>query len=664
MTDAQPTSGARKRIRLGDLLVENRMITAQQLDKALAEQKKTGARLGRMLVELGYIDDHALLGFLSRQLNVPHVDLRQFQFRPETVRRLPETLSRRFRAIVLEDRKGSYLVGFADPTDLFAQDEIARVLQGPVQVAVVRESDLLAAFDTVFRRTDEISSIAEELGEELADSDIDLAQLAMGADVTEAPVVRLLQTLFEDAVQVGASDVHIEPDETVLRIRQRIDGVLQEQVMKERRIAPALVSRLKLMGGLNISEKRLPQDGRFNIRVRERSIDVRLSTMPTIHGESVVMRLLDQSQGILGLDRIGMPEDMVRRFRRAIHRPHGMVLVTGPTGSGKTSTLYSALAELNVAGKKIITIEDPVEYRLPRINQVQINFKINLTFAGVLRTALRQDPDIILIGEMRDQETAEIGLRAAMTGHLVLSTLHTNDAVSTANRLIDMGAPGYLVATSLDAVLAQRLVRRICPNCAEPAPPDAHERAWLATLVDLQLAHDGHGFKRGSGCMQCNNTGYKGRIGVFELLEIDDDLADALRRSDAAAFHRRALNKPGFRTLTQTAIDLAAQGLTTLEEVVRIGGEIDLDDSTYSATLSTVTSADAALATTTNATTSVPSIATTSPPSPPATGTVTPPAGASTPTTPGRGSEQANRLELAPLEFSPHRDRGPSGQQS
>ncbi len=567
----------RKRIRLGDLLVDNRMISQQQLEAALAEQQKTGVRLGRTLVDLGYIDDQALLDFLSRQLRLPYVDLRQYQFRPELVRRLPETASRRFRAILLDDKAGAFLVGMADPTDIFAQDEIARVLQREIRVAVVREADLLATFDSVFRRTDEISSIAEELGEELADTDIDLARLALGANVADAPVVRLLQTLFEDAVQVGASDIHIEPDESVLRIRQRIDGVLQEQVMKERRIAAALVSRLKLMGGLNISEKRLPQDGRFNIRVRERSIDVRLSTMPTIHGESVVMRLLDQSQGILGLDRIGMPAEMLRRFRRATRKPHGMVLVTGPTGSGKTSTLYAALSELNEAGKKIITIEDPVEYRLPRINQVQVNFKINLDFAGVLRTALRQDPDIILVGEMRDRETAEIGLRAAMTGHLVLSTLHTNDAVSTANRLIDMGAPGYLVATSLEAVLAQRLVRRVCPNCAEAHRPDAHELAWLRSTMPALDLPDG-GFRRGAGCMQCNNTGYKGRMGVFELLEIDEPLADALRRSDTGAFHRLALGRPGYRTLAHNALELAARGLTTLEEVVRIGGELDPGD--------------------------------------------------------------------------------------
>lgn len=574
MTEFSSPAAPRKRIRLGDLLVENGLITQQQLEAALTAQKANGLRLGRSLVDLGHIDEQSLLNFLSRQLNVPHVDLRHFQFKPELVRRMPETLSRRFRAIVLDERNGEDLVGMADPTDLFAQDEIARVLQRPIRIAVVREADLLAAFDTVFRRTDEISSIAEELGEELAEADIDLARLVQGADVADAPVVRLLQTLLEDAVQINASDIHIEPDESVLRIRQRIDGVLQEQVMKERRIASALVSRLKLMAGLNISERRLPQDGRFNIRVRERSVDVRLSTMPTIHGESVVMRLLDQSQGIRGLDNMGMPPGVLRSLRRVIRKPHGMVLVTGPTGSGKTSTLYSVLAELNDPGKKIITIEDPVEYRLPRINQVQVNFKINLTFSGVLRTALRQDPDIILIGEMRDQETAEIGLRAAMTGHLVLSTLHTNDSVSTANRLIDMGAPGYLVATSLDAVLAQRLIRRICPNCAQPYTPDVHESVWLKALPVSSAVQPHTRFMHGAGCVQCNNTGYKGRMGVFEFLEIDDTLADALRQGDAALFHRQALARPGFKTLFQSALELAAQGLTTLEEVVRIGGEI------------------------------------------------------------------------------------------
>jgi MSHA biogenesis protein MshE len=340
------------------------------------------------------------------------------------VRLVPEAIARRYRIVAPDDSQETILVGMADPTDIFAYDELNRILKKPVRLAVVREGELLRTIDSVYRKTDEISSLAEELNEELSDTDFNFEELLRSSDVSEAPVVKLLQSVFEDAIQIGASDIHIEPDEHVLRIRQRIDGVLREQEMKERRIAAALVSRLKLMGGLDISERRLPQDGRFNIRVKEKPIDVRLSTMPTQHGESVVMRLLNQSGGSVNLATIGMPEQMLRRFWRNIQMPHGMVLVTGPTGSGKTTTLYGALSELNSSEKKIITVEDPVEYRLTRVNQVQVNSKIGLNFTNVLRTALRQDPDILLIGEIRDQETAEIALRTSITGHLVLSTLH------------------------------------------------------------------------------------------------------------------------------------------------------------------------------------------------------------------------------------------------
>ncbi|HYW02945.1 MAG TPA: GspE/PulE family protein, partial [Gammaproteobacteria bacterium] len=453
-------SAVRQKIRIGDLLVSNKVISEQQLQDALAEQKKTGRKLGRVLIELGFISEDQLLDFLSRQLAIPVVDLRHYKFSPDVVRKLPETYARRYRAIVLADTDNGMLVGMVDPTDIFGYDELSRILKRPIKQALVRESDLLRAIDTVYRRTEEIFSLAEELGEELSQSDYDLARLLEEEEDVDAPVARLLQSMFEDAVQVHASDIHIEPDESVLRIRQRVDGVLQEQIIEERRIASALVTRLKLMSGLDISEKRLPQDGRFNIRVKNSSIDVRLSTMPIQHGESVVMRLLDQSHGMLSLSQLGMPESMMSRFRGLIRRPYGMVLVTGPTGSGKTTTLYAALSEINQPGSKIISVEDPVEYRLPRVNQVQVHSRIGLDFARVLRSALRQDPDIIMVGEMRDAETAEIGLRAAMTGHLVLSTLHTNDALATVNRLLDMGAAGYMVATALDAIVAQRLVRR------------------------------------------------------------------------------------------------------------------------------------------------------------------------------------------------------------
>jgi len=413
---------ALKKIRIGDLLVQSGIITQTQLEQALASQKETGRKLGKALVELGFVREPELLEFLSRQLQIPLLNLRQYKIDPEAVKLLPEAQARRFRAMVLSRSGHEAIVGMADPTDIVAYDEIGRILRMPVQAALVRESDLLHMIDQLYRRTEEITHLAGQIGEELAQNDFDLASLAGSVDVADAPVVKLLQSLFQDAVQVRASDIHIEPDEGLLRIRQRVDGVLQEHVIQEKRAAAALVSRLKLMSGLNISERRVPQDGRFSIRLRERNIDVRLSTMPVQHGESVVMRLLDRSAGMLNLEQLGMPADMLRRYRRNIRLPHGMVLVTGPTGSGKTTTLYAALSELNSPEKKIITAEDPVEYTLPRINQVQVHTQIGLTFASVLRAALRQDPDIVLVGEMRDRETAEIALRASLTGHLVLST--------------------------------------------------------------------------------------------------------------------------------------------------------------------------------------------------------------------------------------------------
>ncbi|MFU8837661.1 MAG: GspE/PulE family protein [Thiohalomonadaceae bacterium] len=562
----------RKKIRIGDLLVEHKIISEAQLGQALTEQKRSGHKLGRTLIELSIISEDQLLQFLSRQLQLPFIDLKHYKYNAETVRRVPETLARRYRAIALEDSGDTPLVGMADPTDIFAYDELSKILKNDLRLAVVREADLLRTIDLVYRKTEEISSLAEELSEELSDSDISIEQMLQGADVSDAPVVKLLQSLFEDAVQIGASDIHIEPDEHVLRIRQRIDGVLQEQVMKEKRIAAAVVSRLKLMAGLDISERRLPQDGRFNIRVKEHSIDVRVSTMPIQYGESVVMRLLDQSGGSLDLKKIGMPALMLNSFRRHIHKPHGIVLVTGPTGSGKTTTLYGALSELNAPEKKIITVEDPVEYRLPRINQVQVNPKIGLSFANVLRTALRQDPDVVLVGEIRDQETAEIALRAAITGHLVLSTLHTNDAISTAIRLIDMGIPGYMVATSLQVIIAQRLVRRICDSCIDEYQPTVQEKSWL--LAQLDIDSESLHFKSGRGCPHCNNTGYRGRVGVFELLELNEAMADALRREDTAGFTRAAHDNPAFHSLAHNALSFAFEGLTTLEEVLRLVGEI------------------------------------------------------------------------------------------
>jgi len=571
---SNPADKKRQKIRLGDLLVQHKIISENQLQQALREQKASGHKLGRVLVQLGFISDDELLEFLGRQLNLPIVDLKHYKFRPQTVRLLPEQHARRYRAIVLAEKNNELTVGMADATDLFAFDELRRLLKKPLSIALVRESDLLRAIDIVYRRTEEISTLAEELGEELSDSDYDLAELDSEGNEDDAPVIKLLRSMFEDAIQIGASDIHIEPDESVVRIRQRVDGELQEQIIEGRRIASALVTRLKLMAALNISEKRLPQDGRFSIRVKKRKIDVRLSTMPIQYGESVVMRLLDQTGGLLELGALGIPDTILPRIRRMIERPSGMMLVTGPTGSGKTTTLYASLNHINTADAKIITVEDPVEYRLPRINQVQVHARIGLDFARVLRTALRQDPDIIMVGEMRDRETVEIGLRAAMTGHLVLSTLHTNNAIDTVIRLLDMGAEGFMVATSLNAVIAQRLVRRVCDSCGEPTEPDAHQKAWLAEQLPAEELARAE-FRHGPGCAYCSNTGYRGRIGVYEMLEIDEPLAEALRQTDTGAFIRAASDQRGFRALVMNALDYALEGITSVEDVIRLAGGVD-----------------------------------------------------------------------------------------
>ncbi len=509
-----------RKIRLGDLLVQAGLISDAQLQLALQDQKRTGSKLGRTVLDLGFIDEGRLLRALSEQLQIPFVELKHYKFDNQLTQSLPEAVARRFRVLVLSRQADGLLVGMTDPLDLFAQDEMERLLGKRVFPAVVRENELLGALDQLYRRTSEIASLAGELEGELQESDFDLSRLGAESN-SDAPVVRLLQTLFEDAVQMKASDIHIEPDEGVVRIRQRIDGVLNEQVMKEHRVASALVMRLKIMSGLDISEKRLPQDGRFNIRVKNRNLDVRVSTMPVQFGESVVMRLLDQS-----------------------------------------------LSELNSPEKKIITVEDPVEYRLPRINQVQVNAKIELTFARVLRAALRQDPDIVLVGEIRDQETAEIGLRAALTGHLVLSTLHTNDALTSAMRLIDMGVEPFLVATALNAVLAQRLIRRVCENCQEEHQPDPRQLAWLEALHGSSLA--GKRFYRGSGCHQCHNSGYSGRIGVYELLELDEAMVAALRRGDPQGFAEAARQQPHYRPLAECAMDYAIAGVTSVDEVLKV----------------------------------------------------------------------------------------------
>jgi MSHA biogenesis protein MshE len=568
-----------ERVRLGDLLVQQGLVTAEQLAQALAAQKTSGRKLGRVLIDNGWIDEVQIAQALARQLRAPYVDLARRSVRPEVARLLSEVQARRLRAMPLEETPSGVRVGMADPTDIAVYDELARLIRRDIEVAVVAESQLLAAIDRSYRNTEEIAGHAKALTSELASVEVELGDLLglNAASTEDAPVVRLLTSVFEEALRVRASDVHIEPQEKHLRIRFRIDGVLHVQTEADAKIAGAVALRLKLMSGLDISEKRLPQDGRFAVKLKSGSVDVRISTMPTQHGESVVMRLLNQSGGILSLERLNLPPSVAQAVQRAIRRPSGMILVTGPTGSGKTTTLYAALNALNSTGRKIITVEDPVEYRLPGLNQVQVHDKIDLSFDRVLRAALRQDPDIILVGEMRDHKTAEIGLRAALTGHLVLSTLHTNDAASTPVRLLDMGVPRYMVALSLQLVLAQRLVRMVCPHCAQPYQPQAHEHEWLTSLagaaVDEAIAAGR--LRHGGGCGECNHTGYAGRTGVYEFLEMTQELVEALNHGDPARFAQAARRQMAGQTLALDALRLVLEGRTSVEEAMRVSNQAE-----------------------------------------------------------------------------------------
>ena len=553
--------------------MQQKLLSEEQLQFSLGEQKRTGRKLGRIFVENGFVKEEQISGALAKQLNIPYINLKFYNINSETVRMLPETQARRFRVLALENRSNTLLIGMVDPTDLFAYDEISRAVKKEIELAVVNESELLQTIDRIYRRTGEITDLARELEQDLGDAAVDFGSLGITAGLEEAPVVKLLQSVFDDATQVRASDIHIEPQEGQLQIRFRIDGLLHLQTEADIKIAPSLALRLKLMSGLDISEKRLPQDGRFAIKVKQSQIDVRISTMPTQFGESVVMRLLNQSGGTLKLDSIGMPTGMVEKFRAILARPNGLVLVTGPTGSGKTTTLYGALAELNTMERKLITVEDPVEYRLPGINQVQVNDKIELSFARVLRAALRQDPDVLLVGEIRDQETAQIALSAAMTGHLVLSTLHTNDAVSTPMRLLDMGVPRFMVASSLQAVLAQRLMRVICESCADVYTLKASEHEWLK--AELGDTVNQRRYMHGRGCSHCNGMGYLGRVGVYEMLEMTEAVVDATNDPDPAHFLKVAHAQMAGRTLRRHAVALVVAGRTTVAEAMRITNQLE-----------------------------------------------------------------------------------------
>ena len=563
-----------EKVRLGELLVKQNLLTEEQLKIALEQQKKTGRKLGRVIVDGGFLSEEQVSEALARQLGIPFVNLKTFEANAEVVKLLPEAQARRFRAVALDLSGDRVRVGMVDPTDLFAYDELVRLLKREIEPAVVSQTELLSTFDRVYRRTAEISGLAKELGAELGEIPVEFGELfGVATGQEDAPVVKLLQTVFEEAVKSRASDIHFEPQEKYLRIRFRIDGVLHVQTDADLKIATAVALRLKLMSELDISEKRLPQDGRFNVKIRNTPVDVRISTMPTQYGESIVMRILNQTTGLMGLEHLGMPPEALERIRQVMRRPSGMMLVTGPTGSGKTTTLYAALTELNSTERKIITVEDPVEYRLPNINQVQIHEKIDLGFERVLRSALRQDPDVILVGEMRDQVTAEIGMRASITGHMVLSTLHTNDAISTPIRLLDMGVPRYMVAMSLQLVIAQRLVRVICDACAQPHELAPNEREWVKSELGVHGIGE-HRYLQAPGCSHCANTGYLGRTGVYEMLEMTHTIVEALNHGDLAEFVSAAREQMGNRTLRNDAVRLVTLGKTTVEEAMRVSNEL------------------------------------------------------------------------------------------
>lgn len=560
-----------ERIRIGDLLLSAQLITQEQLEQALMEQRKSGLKLGKIFVLLGYVSEIDILNLLSSQLGYPIVDLSKVNLDVQVAKLLPEAYARKFRALVLAKAADGLDLAMLDPLDIMAIDELQRQLKSPLNLKLINEQDLLGALDIVYRRTEDISALAEELKDEFTGAEYSAEDLDLDRAKVDAPVVKFLRSVFEDAIQVHASDIHFEPDHDQLRIRLRVNGELQEQIVKEKAIMSAIAVRLKIMAELNISERRVPQDGRFNIKVGKSVYDIRLSTLPTQYGESIVMRILDQSTGLLNLKKLGFPEDKLKLLQKLIYAPNGILLVTGPTGSGKSTTLYAVLNELNKPEKKIITVEDPVEYRLPRVNQVQVHEQVGLTFSRALRTILRQDPDIVLIGEMRDNETAEIAMRAALTGHIVLSTLHTNDAPSTALRLMDMQLEGFLISATLRGILAQRLIKKICSRCKEKAELSATDISWLKKYKGQD--YEVKAFYFGKGCSYCNHTGYAGRAGVFELLELTEEMGEALRMQDTQIFMRLAKEHLKGKLLADNALELAERGDTTIKEVLALVGE-------------------------------------------------------------------------------------------
>jgi type IV pilus assembly protein PilB len=565
--------------RLGELLIKESLITSDQLRQALDYQKANGGRLGTCLMKLGFITDDEITGVLSRQYGVPSINLKYYEVDASVIKLIPQDTAIRYQIVPLSRVGSTLTIAMTDPTNVFAMDDIKFMTGFNVEPVVASEAaitEAIAKFYGEAESEEELSKVMKDLtGDEAGDlelaaeeQEMNLADLERAAE--EAPIIKLVNLVLTDAVKRGASDIHVEPYEKELRVRFRIDGILQSVMNPPLKLKDAITSRVKIMSKLDISEKRLPQDGRIMIKYRKngriKDLDFRVSTVPTLFGEKIVMRLLDKENLRLDMTKLGFEPESLVKYERAILRPYGMVLVTGPTGSGKTNTLYSSVSRLNTPETNIMTAEDPIEFQLAGINQVQMKDQIGLNFASALRAFLRQDPNIILVGEIRDFETAEIAVKAALTGHLVLSTLHTNDAPSTISRLMNMGIEPFLVATSVNLICAQRLVRRICANCKEGS--DVPAQALLDAGYTAEEAKTTKVFA-GRGCGVCNQTGYKGRVGLYEVMEVTDDLREViLVGASALELKRKALDQ-GMMTLRRSGLTKIAAGFTTLEEVLR-----------------------------------------------------------------------------------------------
>ncbi|NOQ51890.1 MAG: type IV-A pilus assembly ATPase PilB [Desulfuromonadaceae bacterium] len=557
--------------RLGELLVRNQLVSDDQLAKAVTEQKKEGIRLGAALIKLGYIQETDLASFLSKHYGVPSINLTEFDVDPAVVSLVPPAVAQKYQLVPINRAGATLIVAMADPSNIFAIDDIKFMTGFNVEVVVAAEAAIKDAIDKYYDQSSSLADVMEGLEDF---DDLELVEDASLEDVGElekasedAPVVKLVNLILTDAIKKKASDIHIEPYEHLFRVRYRIDGVLYEVMKPPRKLKNAITSRLKIMADMDIAERRLPQDGRIKIKLgRGVEMDYRVNCLPTLFGEKVVLRLLDKSNLQLDMTKLGYEEKALEWFKREIHKPFGMVLVTGPTGSGKTVSLYSALSELNKVSENISTAEDPVEFNFAGINQVQMHEEIGLNFAAALRAFLRQDPDIIMIGEIRDFETAEIGVKAALTGHMVLSTLHTNDAPSTINRLLNMGIEPFLVASAVNLISAQRLGRRVCSECKEP------EELSKDALITAGVSEADIGkftTYRGRGCAACNETGYKGRIGIYQVMPMFEDIKEMVLSGANTAEIKQESMRLGVKTMRQSALTKLMEGVTTLEEVLR-----------------------------------------------------------------------------------------------